>query len=36
MKAATKGAVKNFHVPLPQAVYDALREEAAAKKPARR
>jgi hypothetical protein len=29
MKTATKGAIKNFHVPLPQAVYDALREEAA-------
>ncbi len=30
MKTATRGSVKNFHVPLPQAVYDALREEAAA------
>jgi hypothetical protein len=28
MKTATKGAIKNFHLPLPQAVYDALREEA--------
>ena len=29
MKAATKGAIKNFHLPLPPRVYDALREEAA-------
>jgi hypothetical protein len=29
MKTATKAAIKNFHVPLPQGVYDALREEAA-------
>ena len=28
MKAATQSAIKNFHVPLPQQVYDALREEA--------
>jgi predicted transcriptional regulator len=30
MKTATKAAIKNFHVPLPQAVYDALSEAAAA------
>jgi hypothetical protein len=30
MKAATNTAIKNFHVPLPQGVYEALREEAAA------
>ena len=30
MKTATKGATKNFHLPLPQGVYEALREEAAA------
>lgn len=29
MNSATKSAIKNFHVPLPQQVYDALREEAA-------
>jgi hypothetical protein len=29
MNAATVKAIKNFHVPLPQQVYDALREEAA-------
>jgi hypothetical protein len=29
MTAAMKGAIKNFHLPLPQGVYDALREEAA-------
>jgi hypothetical protein len=29
MSTATKGTIKNFHVPLPQRVYDALREEAA-------
>ena len=28
-KNATKAGVKNFHLPLPQDVYDALREEAA-------
>ena len=30
MATATKGAIRNFHLPLPQRVYDALREEAAA------
>ena len=29
MKTATKGAIRNFHLPLPQRVYEALREEAA-------
>lgn len=29
MTTATKGVIKNFHLPLPQRVYDALREEAA-------
>jgi hypothetical protein len=29
MTAAAKGAIKNFHLPLSQRVYDALREEAA-------
>ena len=29
MNTATKSATKNFHVPLPQQVYDAVREEAA-------
>jgi hypothetical protein len=30
MKAATKGATRNFHVPLPVGLYEALQEEAAA------
>jgi hypothetical protein len=30
MKTATKGAIRNFHLPLPQRVYEALRAEAAA------
>jgi hypothetical protein len=30
MKTATNRAMKNFHLPLPQRVYEALREEAAA------
>jgi hypothetical protein len=29
MRSAMNGAIKNFHLPLPQGVYDALREEAA-------
>ncbi len=29
MKTATKGAIRNFHLPLPQQVYEALRAEAA-------
>jgi hypothetical protein len=28
MKTATHDAIKNFHLPLPRSVYDALREEA--------
>jgi hypothetical protein len=28
MRTATRDAIKNFHLPLPQRVYDALREEA--------
>jgi hypothetical protein len=30
MKTATKSTIKNFHLPLPQGVYEALREEATA------
>jgi predicted DNA-binding protein len=29
MKQATRSAVRNFHLPLPEAVYEALRDEAA-------
>lgn len=29
MKTATKAAIRNFHLPLPQGVYEALRDEAA-------
>jgi hypothetical protein len=29
MKSATKNAIRNFHLPLPETVYEALRHEAA-------